>query len=94
MSQNNGFGKRSEKGLLTPDNCVVALIDYQPQMLFGTSNFDRQTIIINTVALAMRHGITATQLRESVYTHPSSTEAFNEVLGTVVRTHEPVAAGG
>ena len=25
----------SEKGLLTPDNCVVALIDHQPQMLFG-----------------------------------------------------------
>src|SRR6266571_3167825 len=44
--------KLSEKGLLTPDNCVVALIDHQPQMLFGVSNFDRQTIINNTVALA------------------------------------------
>src|SRR5258705_3833733 len=44
--------KLSEKGLLTPDNCVVALIDYQPQMLFGVSNFDRQSIINNTVALA------------------------------------------
>ena len=36
MSQNNGRAKRSEKGLLTSDNCVVALIDHQPQMLFGT----------------------------------------------------------
>ena len=44
--------KRSEKGLLTPDNCVVALIDHQPQMLFGVSNFDRQSIINNNVALA------------------------------------------
>src|SRR5712672_4823265 len=52
MSQNNGTSKRSEKGLLTPDNCVVALIDHQPQMLFGTSNFDRQSIINCTVALA------------------------------------------
>jgi len=52
MSQTKGRAKRSEKGLLTPDNCVVALIDYQPQMLFGVSNFDRQTIINNTVALA------------------------------------------
>jgi nicotinamidase-related amidase len=51
MSNNNGIQKRSEKGLLTPDNCVVALIDHQPQMLFGTSNFDRQSIINNTVAL-------------------------------------------
>ena len=49
----NGNGNRpklSEKGLLTPDNCVVAFIDHQPQMLFGTSNFDRQGIINNTVA--------------------------------------------
>jgi nicotinamidase-related amidase len=52
MSQSNGLAKRSEKGLLTPDNCVVAFIDHQPQMLFGTSNFDRQAIINNTVALA------------------------------------------
>jgi nicotinamidase-related amidase len=52
MSQNNTRAKRSEKGLLTPDNCVVAFIDHQPQMLFGTSNFDRQSIINNTVALA------------------------------------------
>src|SRR5260370_2692048 len=52
VSQNIGRMKRSEKGLLTPDNCVVAFIDHQPQMLFGTSNFDRQSIINNTVALA------------------------------------------
>jgi hypothetical protein len=32
--------------------CVVALIDHQGQMLFGTSNFDRQGIINNTVAPA------------------------------------------
>jgi len=44
--------KRSEKGLLTPDNCVVAIIDLQPQMLFGVANFDRQTIINNNVALS------------------------------------------
>jgi nicotinamidase-related amidase len=52
MSQLNGSAKRSEKGLLTPDNCVLALIDYQPQMLFGVSNFDRQSIINNVQAIA------------------------------------------
>jgi nicotinamidase-related amidase len=52
MSQPSGRGKRSEKGLLTPDNCVVTLIDLQPQMLFGVANFDRQTIINNNVALS------------------------------------------
>jgi len=51
-SSNGNRPRLSEKGLLTPDNCVVAFIDHQPQMLFGTSNFDRQTIINNTVALA------------------------------------------
>lgn len=31
---------------------MLALIDLQPQMLFGVSNFDRQSIINNNVALA------------------------------------------
>lgn len=44
--------KLSEKGLLTPDNCVITQIDLQPQMLFGVSNFDRQLVINNNVALA------------------------------------------
>jgi len=51
MPATNGRTKRSEKGLLTPDNCVVALIDHQPQMLFGVAGVDRQSIINNTVAL-------------------------------------------
>jgi pyruvate/2-oxoglutarate dehydrogenase complex dihydrolipoamide dehydrogenase (E3) component len=40
--------------------------------------------IINLITLAMRHGITATQLRDSIYTHPSSTEALNEVFDKVI----------
>src|SRR5216684_2834082 len=52
MPQATGRMKRSEKGLLTPDNCVVTLIDLQPQMLFGVSNFDRQSIINCNIALA------------------------------------------
>ncbi|WP_205650531.1 hypothetical protein [Actinoplanes solisilvae] len=39
--------------------------------------------LINTVALVMRTGVTATELRDAIYTHPSSTEAFNEVLGVL-----------
>jgi nicotinamidase-related amidase len=52
MPQESARQKLSEKGLLTPDNCVLALIDLQPQMLFGVSNFDRQSVINNNVALA------------------------------------------
>ena len=58
QSSNGNRPKLSEKGLLTPDNCVVTLIDHQGQMLFGTSNFDRQGIINNTVAFGKgRKGI-------------------------------------
>jgi nicotinamidase-related amidase len=52
MAQQTRLAKRSEKGLLTPDNCVVTLIDLQPQMLFGVSNFDRQSVINNNLVLA------------------------------------------
>ncbi|MCI2423384.1 FAD-dependent oxidoreductase [Saccharopolyspora sp. K220] len=38
--------------------------------------------LINLVTLAMRHNVTATELRDAIYTHPASTEAFNEVLAT------------
>jgi len=51
-SSNGNRPKLSEKGLLTPDTCVVAFIDHQPQIALWISNFDRQTIINNTVALA------------------------------------------
>lgn len=43
---------RSEKGLLTADNCVVALIDHQPQMLFGVASIDRQALINNVLGFA------------------------------------------
>src|SRR5918999_5476183 len=52
MSRMNVLAPRSEKGLLTPDNCVVALINLQPQMLFGVANFDRQTVLEMNVLLA------------------------------------------
>ncbi|MBL0937749.1 MAG: hydrolase [Gemmatimonadaceae bacterium] len=42
----------SEKGLLTPTNCVVTLIDFQPQMIFGVNGMDRQSLINNTLLLA------------------------------------------
>src|ERR1700761_303239 len=52
MPQQSSLAKRSEKGLLTPDNCVVTIIDLQPQMLFGVANFDRQLVINNNLVLA------------------------------------------
>ncbi len=42
----------TDKGLLTPDNCVVCLIDHQPQMNFGVASMDRNVLLNNTVMLA------------------------------------------
>lgn len=52
MSENPNRPKLSEKGLLTPDNCVVTMIDLQPQMLFGVNDADRQAIINSNQILA------------------------------------------
>ena len=40
------------KGLLTPQNCAVILIDFQPQMIFGVANIERQTMLNNVLVLA------------------------------------------
>lgn len=62
------------------------VIDTETDEILGAAllSVDAQELI-NTVALAMRHHLTATDLRDAIYTHPSSTEAFNEVLGTITR---------
>src|SRR5690606_3543139 len=38
--------------------------------------------LVNLVALAMRTGTTRRQLLDGIWTHPSTTEALNEVLAT------------
>lgn len=37
---------------LTPQNCALTLIDYQPAMYFGVQSHDRLSIMHNTVVLA------------------------------------------
>ncbi|MEU5641095.1 FAD-dependent oxidoreductase [Streptomyces milbemycinicus] len=63
------------------------VLDAETDEILGAAllSVDAQELI-NTVSLAMRHGIRAAELRDAVYTHPTSTEAFNDVLATVVRS--------
>jgi nicotinamidase-related amidase len=42
----------SDKGLLTPNNCVVLLIDHQPQMFMGVASIFRQILLKNLLVLA------------------------------------------
>lgn len=52
MSPLPGLAKHSEKGLLTPDNCLVAFIDLQPRMLAAVANFAPQSVLDNNLLLA------------------------------------------
>ncbi|MHA7262439.1 dihydrolipoyl dehydrogenase family protein [Arthrobacter sp. TMN-37] len=63
------------------------IIDLDTDLILGAAllSVDSQEMI-NVVALAMRSGTTATQLQDSIFTHPSSTEAFNDVIGATVRS--------
>lgn len=46
--------------------------------LYGTDSQE----LINMVAFGIRLGATVSDFRDGIWTHPSSTEAFNEVLGS------------
>ncbi|MGO1182986.1 MAG: dihydrolipoyl dehydrogenase family protein [Micrococcaceae bacterium] len=61
---------------------IKFVVDAETDLVLGARLFhvDSQEVI-NLVALAMRAGVTATELRDGIWTHPSSTEALNEVLG-------------
>ena len=61
---------------------ITVLVDEASDRILGATVFavDAQEVI-NLIALAMRAGVTASALRDGIWTHPSSTEALNEVLG-------------
>jgi nicotinamidase-related amidase len=41
----------TDKGLLTPDNCAVIFIDYQPPMFFGGTDTDWDALLKNALVL-------------------------------------------
>ncbi|MDE9367225.1 FAD-dependent oxidoreductase [Luteipulveratus sp. YIM 133132] len=57
------------------------VVDAESDEVLGATLFctDAQELV-NLVALAMRAGVTASRLRDGIWTHPSTTEALNEVL--------------
>lgn len=44
--------KNTDKGLITKNNCAVAFIDHQPQMVFGVGSIERELLINNVLMLA------------------------------------------
>ena len=68
-----------------PRGIMKFVIDAQTDQILGAQLLVIESMeVINLVALAMRHGITASQLRDEIYTHPSITEGLNEVLAVAV----------
>lgn len=66
-----------------PHGMVKFFVDKQSDALLGATLYcaDSQELI-NTVALTMRHGVTASELGEGIYTHPATSEIFNQLLGS------------
>lgn len=65
-----------------PRGVIKFVVDAHTDQILGAAlmHVDSQEVI-NLVALAMRQKMTASSLRDQIFTHPSSTEALNEVLG-------------
>ena len=63
---------------------IKVIVDPATDLVLGATVFsiDAQEVI-NLIALAMRAGVTAGALRDGIWTHPSSTEALNEVLAAL-----------
>lgn len=64
-----------------PRGIIKFVVDARSEKILGAAlmHVDSQEVV-NLVALAMRQRMTAAALRDQIFTHPSSTEALNEVL--------------
>ena len=57
------------------------LVDPQTKLILGATLYAPEAHeIINMVALAMRAKLPYTMLRDQIYTHPTISEAFNDLL--------------
>lgn len=70
------------KAIQDPRGVIKSVVDADSDLILGARLFhvDSQEVI-NLIALAMRAQVTASELRDGIWTHPASTEALNEVLG-------------
>ncbi|WKD61206.1 Mercuric reductase [Corynebacterium ciconiae DSM 44920] len=66
----------------TPEGMAKFLVDEDTDEILGATLYciDSQELI-NTVAVAMNNGVSASSLGGGIYTHPSSSEVFNALLG-------------
>ena len=63
------------------EGVLKAVIDAKTDEILGCTLFGAESgEVINTVATAMKHGVTAHELSNSIYTHPSMSESLNDLF--------------
>lgn len=63
------------------EGTLKAVIDAETDLILGCTLFGpASSEVINTVALAIRHGVKARELSGSIYTHPSMSESLNDLF--------------
>ncbi|WP_298033099.1 FAD-dependent oxidoreductase [uncultured Alistipes sp.] len=63
------------------EGVLKAVIDAKTDLILGCTLFGPESSeVINTVAMAMKHGITAREVSNSIYTHPSMSESLNDLF--------------
>lgn len=63
---------------------MKVLVDPEIKLILGATLFSAESHeIINLLALAINENIPYTTLKDTIYTHPTMTEALNDLLGTI-----------
>ena len=67
-----------------PRGIMKALVDAETDQVLGVTMLAHDAHeTVNTLAVALRLGATASTLRDAIYTHPSMTEAFNDLFANL-----------
>ena len=77
----------SKLSVLTPENSQLIFIDHQPQMAFGVTSIDRQTLKNNVVGLAKAAKVfDVPTVITTVETDAFSGHTYPEILGCFPRS--------
>ncbi len=67
-----------------PRGSYKALIDPQTHQILGTTIYAEESFeTINIISLAMQNHLSAETLRDQIYTHPTMTEALNDLFDQI-----------
>ncbi len=80
----------TDRGLLTPENCGIVFIDYQPHLFFGAANIDRQMMLNNMLLLAKTARIFAVPVILTALESTPLRGSITPQLLTLFPNHAPI----